>query len=378
MSLDDDARAELERLEQAGLRRGRRVLAGRQGVTAVVDGREVVNFSSNDYLGLAAHPALVDAAHEALGRAGVGAGASRLIVGNREDHERCERELEAWLGRPARLFNSGYAANTGVLPVVARPGDVVFSDELNHASIIDGCRLSRAEVRVYRHLDLEDLERGLAEERTRGRRVIVVTETLFSMDGDVVEVVELDRLRRRFGAALVVDEAHALGAMGDEGRGLAIPAGVEPDVIVGTLGKALGSHGAFAIAGAATIELLWNRARTLVFSTGMPPAIAAASAAAIELVRGPEGVRRRARLQENITRLGSRPARAETAIYPVRIGDDRRVMQVAEELLAEGLYVQGIRPPTVPARTSRLRVALSSDHTSNHMELLNNALRRFT
>jgi 8-amino-7-oxononanoate synthase len=371
MSLDDDARAELERLDAAGLRRGRRIVTGRQGVTVTVDGCEVVSFSSNDYLGLAGHPALEDAAHDALRTSGVGAGASRLIVGNTIHHEHLESSLASWLGRPARLFSSGYAANTGVLPAIARPGDVIFSDELNHASIIDGCRLSRADVVVYPHADLAALEHGLTTHRDR--RAIVVTETLFSMDGDIVDIVELDRLRRRFHAILVVDEAHALGALGQGGRGVALPAGVEPDVIIGTLGKALGASGAFAIAGPSTIELLWNRARSLVFSTGAPSSIAAAAIAAIELVQSSDGDRRRGRLAANIAALGAR-----SAIMPIRIGDDRRVMQIAEQLLAEGLYIQGIRPPTVPAGTARLRVALSSQHQPKHMELLNNALRRFT
>jgi 8-amino-7-oxononanoate synthase len=180
--LEDDARAELERLDGAGLLRGRRVVTGRQGVRVTIDGREVINFSANDYLGLAGHPALEAAAAEALRRTGVGAGASRLIVGNSSDHERLESAIGSWLERKAVLFNAGYAANTGVIPVLAGRGDVVLSDELNHASIIDGCRLSRAEVVVYRHLDLADLERKLGEQR--GRRVVVVTETLFSMDGD--------------------------------------------------------------------------------------------------------------------------------------------------------------------------------------------------
>jgi 8-amino-7-oxononanoate synthase len=374
MSLEDDAGAELERLGAAGLRRGRREVTGRQGVEVVVDGRRVVSFSSNDYLGLAGHEALAAAAVESLGRAGTGAGASRLIVGNLSDHNRLEIALASWMGRAARLFNTGYAANTGVLPVVARAGDVVLSDELNHASIIDGCRLSRAEVVVYRHLDLEDLERKLGLHR--GRRAVVVSETLFSMDGDMVDIVELDRLRRRFGAVLVVDEAHAIGAMGEGGRGISVSADVVPDVIIGTMGKALGAAGAFAIAGPATIELLWNRARSLVFSTAMPPAIAAAGVAAVELVQGCDGDARRSRLAANIGAV--RRGRSRTAIHPFVVGDDRKVMELAQAMLTDGVYVQGIRPPTVPPGTARLRVALSADHRAEHLDLLNNSLRRFT
>jgi 8-amino-7-oxononanoate synthase len=372
MAFEDQARAELARLDAAGLRRGRRVVTGRQGVNVVVDGRTLINFSANDYLGLAGHAALEAAAAEALKRSGVGAGASRLIVGNCSDHQRLEAVIASWLERDVVVFNSGFAANTGVLPVLAGRGDVIVSDELNHASIIDGCRLSRADVAIYRHLDLGDLERTV--EAQRGKRIVIVTESVFSMDGDVIDIVEIERLRRRFDAVLVVDEAHAIGAVGDGGRGIALSAGVVPDVIIGTLGKALGSAGAFAAAGPATIDLLWNRARSLVFSTAMPMAIAAASCAAIELVRSPEGERRRNQLATNVRRIG----RTRTAIQPVRIGDDRRVMAITEELIGAGLFVQGVRPPTVPPGTSRLRIALSAEHSDNHLELLNNALRRFT
>lgn len=374
MSLDEEAGAALAELAAAGRLRGRRVLSGAQGVRVVVDGRAVVSFSSNDYLGLAAHPAVVAAARVALDRAGVGAGASRLIVGNTEDHERLEASLAAWLGRPALLFGSGYAANTGVLPALCGPGDTIFSDQLNHASIIDGCRLSRAAVVVYPHRDVAALARALGEHG--GRRKLVVTESVFSMDGDVADLAAIDRARRAHGAALVVDEAHALGAMGEGGRGVAAGAGVVPDVLVGTLGKSLGAAGAFVVAGRATVDLLWNRARSLVFSTALPAVVAAAAAAAVEIVRGEEGAVRRARLAENIAAM--RPARSSTAIQSVRIDDDLRVMAVTDALLESGLYVQGIRPPTVPVGTARLRVALSADHSPSDLELLNNALRRFT
>ena len=371
MALDDDARDELAQLDLAGRRRGRRVLSSRQGVRVVVDGRDVVSFSANDYLGLAGHPDLEAAAIEAMRRRGVGTGASRLIIGNTDEHEDLEREIAAWLERPAVcLFNSGYAANTGVVPVIARAGDVILSDALNHASLIDGCRLARADVEVYRHLDLGDLERRLDEHRGAGKRCVVVTETLFSMDGDVVDVVALDALRRRYGASLVLDEAHALGAIGDGGRGIALPRGVVPDVLVGTLGKALGTFGAFAATTPAVAELLWNRARSLVFSTAMPAAIAAAARAAIHLASGRDGDARRARLAERVKEVRAHPrfGASTSAIQPLLIGDDAATMRVAERLLERGVYVQGIRPPTVPVGTSRLRVALSSEHAPDDVD----------
>jgi 8-amino-7-oxononanoate synthase len=343
---------ELAELEALGRRRGRRVLETAQGARIRLDGREVVSFSSNDYLGLANHAALREAAHEAIDRWGFGAGASRLIVGNSGAHEELEAAVREWLGRPAaRVFGSGYAANTGVIATLAGAGDVIFSDELNHASIIDGCRLSRARVRVFRHRDLAHLEALLREDR--GRRRIVVSESLFSMDGDVADVAALVAIARSHGAITIVDDAHAIGAMGAGGQGLAGP---DVDVVIGTFGKALGGAGAFAACSEPVAELLWNRARPLVFSTAMPPVVAAAATAAIRIVRSPDGDAMRHALRQRVELLG----RGVTAIAPVMVGDDRRVMECTQRLLEAGLFVQGIRPPTVPEGTARLRVALSA------------------
>ena len=278
MSLDDEALAELRALEAAHLLRVPRVLDGAQGPLATLDGIEVLNLASNDYLGLAADPRLTKAAAAALDEGGLGAGASRLVTGNHRAHVALEAALADWLRcSGVRLFNTGYAANTGVLAALLRTGDAVFSDELNHASIIDGCRLSRADVVVFPHRDLAVLEAALA--RSTHRRRVVVSESLFSMDGDLADVAGLSSLCTRHGAALVLDEAHAVGAMGPEGRGVAAEAGVVPDVLVGTCGKALGTFGAFAASTRAIADLLWNRARPFVFSTGMPPSIAAATLA---------------------------------------------------------------------------------------------------
>jgi 8-amino-7-oxononanoate synthase len=346
----------------------------------VLDGREVVNFASNDYLGLAGDPRLVRAATAALEEGGAGVGASRLIVGNHREHVLLEAAVADWLrSGGVRLFNSGYAANVGVLTALLGAGDVVFSDELNHASIIDGCRLSRAEIAVFPHRDARALEAALAQGR-RGRRRIVVSESLFSMDGDLADVATLAGLCQRHDAALVLDEAHAVGTLGPEGRGLAALHGVVPDVVVGTFGKALGGFGAFAATSRAIADLLWNRARPLVFSTGLPPSVPAAARAAIEIVRGTDGDRRRAVLAAHARQLRGQVPQAigdpTSAIVPIVIGDDRAAMVCTDQLLAEGVFVQGIRPPTVPVGTSRLRVGLSAAHIPQHVDKVGKCMNK--
>jgi 8-amino-7-oxononanoate synthase len=383
VSLDDEVLAELAALEAAHRLRVPRIVDGAQGPCAMVDGREVVNFASNDYLGLAGDARLGRAACAAVETSGAGVGSSRLIVGNHREHVALEGAAADWLRcGGVRLFNAGYAANVGVLTTLLRAGDLVFSDELNHASIIDGCRLSRAEVVIVPHLDHPALEAGLRTRRAR--RTLVVTESLFSMDGDHADLEAISALCRRHDAVFVLDEAHAVGAVGPEGRGLAAELGVVPDVVIGTFGKALGSFGAFAASTRAIAELLWNRARSLVFSTGLPPSVAAASRAALEIVRSAEGDDRRRTLAAHARRLRQLVRRAggaaTSAIAPVMIGDDRAAMRCTSRLLADGLFVQGIRPPTVAQGTARLRVGLSAGHTSAQLEQLatslDNALRQ--
>ena len=361
MSLDDEARAELRRLEAEHRLRVPRVVATRQGPRVALDGVEVVNLASNDYLSLAGDPRLARAAAAAAEEDGFGAGASRLIVGNHRRLVAVEAALGDWLRRDGvRLFGTGFAANLGVLTALLGAGDVVFSDELNHASIIDGCRQSRARIVVFPHRDTTALEAALAQHA--GRRRIVVSESLFSMDGDVADVEALAAICARHDAALVLDEAHAIGVWGPEGRGVAAAAGVVPDVLVGTCGKALGGFGAFAATSRAIAELLWNRARSLVFSTALPPMIAAGVAAAVEIVRGSEGDERRRALAARVGLLRARvPALGgarDSAIAPLVVGDDARTMQLSGELLARGIFAQGIRPPTVPSGTSRLRISV--------------------
>jgi len=383
MALDEDVRAELSALEGAHRLRTQRVVDGPQGPTVILDGVEVVNLSSNDYLSLAGDRRLVRAAAAALEESGSGAGASRLIAGTQRAHVVLEQAVADWMQCDGvRLFNSGYAANGGVLTTLVRPGDLVVSDELNHASIIDGCRLSKAEVVVTPHRDLGALEAALRRSGRLGRK-LVVTESLFSMDGDFADLAAIGALCRRFEAALVVDEAHAIGALGPEGRGLCADAGVVPDVVIGTFGKALGSFGAFAATTKPIAELLWNRARPFVFSTALPPSIPASSLAAIEIVRGTEGLERRRSLAGHARRFRELVPHAggarDSAIAPIQVGDDREVMRITAQLLEARLFVQGIRPPTVPDGTARLRVSLSSGHSSQHIEtaarMVNNATR---
>ncbi len=340
----------------------------------MLDGLNVVSFASNDYLGLTEDPRLARAAANASLESGAGVGASRLIVGNHREHVLLEREVADWLRMPAaRLFNSGYAANVGVLTTLLRPGDVVFSDELNHASIIDGCRLARAEVVVYPHLDVTKLECEVRA-RASARRRLIVSETLFSMDGDVADVAALARIAKAGDAALMLDEAHAVGVWGPEGRGVAALAGVAPDVLVGTCGKALGSFGAFVASSAAVVELLWNRARSLVFSTGLPPGVVAASRAAVAIVRGLDGTELRRQLEQNVRTLRAQSSfrlggHEQSAIVPLVVGDDARVMRMTAALLEPSPttgwrhFVQGIRPPTVPEGGARLRVSVSARHS---------------
>lgn len=371
MSLDDEAKAELAQLDAIHRLRVPRVLDSVQGPVVTVDGARVLNFASNDYLGLAGDPRIARAAMASLEEDGAGVGASRLIIGNHERHVALENAVADWMQcTGVRLFNTGYAANVGVITTLARAGDVVFSDELDHASIIDGCKLAKAECVVYPHGNIPALERLL--EQHRGNRRLVISESLFSMDGDLADVVALRDLCKRQRAALILDEAHACGAVGPEGRGLAASVGVVPDVVIGTFGKALGTFGAFAATSRAIADLLWNRARPFVFSTGLPPSVSASTIAALEIVRSSDGEERRQALAAHARRFRELVPRAggsaESAIAPVRIDDDRRVMQMTERLLADEVFVQGIRPPTVPVGTARLRVSLSARHEREHVE----------
>jgi glycine C-acetyltransferase len=367
--------AELESLRNKGLYRWLRCVEGDQAPTLLIDGREVINFSSNNYLGLANHPALREAAKEAIDRYGCGSGASRLISGNMTLHEELESKIAELKGTEAALvFNSGFQANTGVIPVLVGEGDTILSDALNHASIIDGCRLSRAKVAVYGHCDLNELEQRLKNALPNGRKLIV-TESLFSMDGDEAPLADIVRLAERHDAMVMVDEAHATGVYEPGGAGIVAKLGLGERVLVqmGTLGKALGGFGAYVAGGKALRELLINRCRSFIFTTSLPPAVMAMGIAAIDLVkRQPE--RRQAlwknceRLRTGLSELGYSLGNSHSQILPLMIGDATQCMKLSEDLLQRGVFAQGIRPPTVPAGTSRLRITLMATHTPAHID----------
>ena len=361
------AAEELDTLARGGLRRALEPLASPQGPRISVGGRWLINFSSNDSLGLANDPALAEAAREAIARFGLGAGASRLVVGDTTEHQALEQELASFEGtETALLFNSGYAANLGVLSALGGPEDVVFSDALNHASIIDGCRLSRAKVAVYRHGEISHLEELVAS--TPGRRRLVVTDAVFSMDGDLAPVKALAALCEREGLGLMVDEAHATGVLGPRGAGLCEARGVQPDVLMGTLSKAIGALGAYVAVSAPIRELLINKARTLVFSTALPASICAAARAGLRAVGDNT---RRERLWANIEQLAAGlGVEARSSIFSVILGSNERALATAAMLRERGLLVKAIRPPTVPEGTSRLRIAVTASHSSDEISQL--------
>jgi len=380
-SLDAAVAIELEQVRGAGLERRLRLIEGEQGPAVTIDGKRYLLFCSNNYLGLATHPDVVAAAQTALDRYGTSAVSSRLISGHMTAHAELEETIARWKRVEAALvFSTGYQANVGVLTALLGRDDVVLSDALNHASIIDGCRLSRARIAVYRHNDLDHLAERLAE--TAGaRRRLVVTESIFSMDGDRAPLADIADLCERFGAWLMVDEAHAAGVFGPRGAGLAAQCGVSERVAVhvGTLGKALGSFGAYVAGSRMLVDLLVNHARPFIFTTGLPPASAAAARAAIEVVqREPERARglleRAARLGAELRRAGLTVPHVDSQILPVLVGEAERAVTVGERLLDEGVYVAAIRPPTVPPGTSRLRVSLMATHTDADIETATSAI----
>jgi glycine C-acetyltransferase/8-amino-7-oxononanoate synthase len=369
-----DIESRLEELRDRGLHRRLRLIEGPQGPRVTLDGQPVLLLCSNDYLGLANHPRVRGAAADAAMRWGAGAGASRLISGTMQPHGRLEERLAKFKGyEAALLFGSGYLANIGTISTLAGRGSVVFSDELNHASIIDGCRLSRAETFVYRHGDVEHLAWGLRE--ASGRGALIVTDGVFSMDGDIAPLEQLIDLARRHDCRLMVDEAHATGALGPGGRGSVAAAGLsgEVDIVIGTLGKALGSYGAYVCAKREVTDYLLNTARSFVFSTAPPPPVAAASLAALELLESnPQRIERlranAATLRSALSGQGLAVGDSQTQIVPVKVGDATRTMELSERVLERGIFAQGIRPPTVPEGGSRLRFTVMSTHRAEELE----------
>jgi 8-amino-7-oxononanoate synthase len=373
---------ELTALDEKGLLRRLAERSGSQSVRLVLDGRELINFGSNDYLALAAERQLADAVTRAVADEGWGSGASPLLTGHGTSHQLLEQRLARFEGTEAALvFSSGYAANSGTVAALVGPGDVVFTDRNNHASLLDGCRLSRADVRVYPHADRDRLERLLA--RAGGyRRRLIVTDSLFSMDGDLAPLADLADLAERYDAMLMVDEAHATGVFGARGRGVAEHLGMEDriDVRVGTLSKALGSVGGFVAGSRRLIDWLVNRARPYVFSTASPAAVARAAIVALDFVDNEPQRRKRllARaesLRGELVDQGWDTGRSASQIIPIVVGQPDRAVAMSAALARKGLYVPAIRPPTVADGQSCLRISLTHAHDERMIADLLAALR---
>lgn len=355
----------------------RRLTPLQSGVGPVVEmaGRQILLFASNDYLGLAMHPEVIRASVEATQRFGAGAGAARLVSGSLPPHQELESALAQFKGTEAALsFSSGYLANIGAIPALIGRDGLILADRLCHASLLDGCRLSAADFRIYRHNDTEQLQSLLAARR-QARRTLIVTDGLFSMDGDLAPLPELSRLAQTYGADLYVDDAHGTGVMGAHGRGTAEHFGLEASIPfqMGTLGKAFGSSGAYLAGSSTVIQYLMNTSRSFIFTTAPPPGSAAAATAALRIVqREPE---RRARLWANrerlfrgLTELGFTLPPSVSPIIPILIGNADRALSFAEHLFAEGIYAPAIRPPTVPDATSRIRVTVTSEHSPGQID----------
>jgi len=368
---------ELEQIRERGLYRSTRLISGKQGPRVEMDGRDVLMLCSNNYLGLADSPALIQASVAATERYGTSSGASRLVSGTMALHELLEAEVAAFKHSQAALvFNSGYAANTGIIAALVGRGDVIFSDRLNHASIIDGALLSSARLVRYPHNDVAALEALLKRHRGAGR-ALIVTDAVFSMDGDLAPLRELVELKTAHKALLMVDDAHGSGVLGEDGSGTAGLLGVagDVDILMGTFGKALGSFGAYAALSAELRALLVNRARSFIFSTSLPPAVLGASLAALEIVRSPAGKVLRESLKANaawfrslLCEAGFKLPEGTTQIVPLLTGPADVTMRFSEMLLEEGILVQGIRPPTVPAGACRLRCTVMATHTQRDLE----------
>jgi 8-amino-7-oxononanoate synthase len=359
---------EIAVLKEKGRYRSLRRVSGPQDAVIRIEGADRLNFSSNNYLGLANHPAVVGALVEHAGKYGVGSGASRLICGHMDVHAELEDAVARLKGTEAALtFSAGYMANLGILSTLAGPDATIFSDELNHASIVDGCRLARARVEVYRHSDAAHLSDLLRQ--SKARRKIVVTDGVFSMDGDIAPLPDLVEAKERYGAILVVDDAHATGVLAPRGRGTADHFGIRDrvDLQMGTFSKALGTYGAYIGATRAMVDYFINKCRPFIFNTGLPPALAGATLAALDLLSGePELLASLWRNQESFRgemAARGRKAASPTAIVPILVGGDNETMAVSKALFDRGVFVHGIRPPTVPEGTGRLRLTLMATHT---------------
>ena len=375
-NLNDQLGSELDRSRTEGLYRSLRTISSAQGPRVVLDGRELLNFSSNDYLGLANDSLLKRAAVAAIEKYGVGAGASRLVCGNLQPYEDLERKLAAFKAKEAAtVFGSGYAANVGTITALVGKGDLAILDKLDHASIIDGARQSGATIRVYPHKNLAKLE-AILQQGEAFRRKLIVSETVFSMDGDLAPLAEIVALKEKYGAWLMIDEAHATGLYASNRRGVAEAAGVEGqiDITLGTLSKALGCAGGFVVGSQVLIDFLRNRARSLIYSTALPPSVCAAAAAAVDFVMSEGGHQRRDRLWRNVSAMKNGLSaigvanESRSPIIPIIIGDESKAVEVSGQLQERGIFVPAIRFPTVPKGKARLRVTVTAAHEQADIE----------
>ncbi|MDX9951891.1 MAG: 8-amino-7-oxononanoate synthase [Methylophilaceae bacterium] len=377
-----ELQAELDERARQGLLRRRRLLQSPQSANIRADDTAVLSFCSNDYLGLANHPALVDAAREAFAGAGVGSGASHLITGHHQWHQSLEQALADFVGMPAALvFSSGYMANVGVVTALMRRGDAIFADKLNHASLNDAALLARADLQRYRHNDLAQLEGQLSV--SKAPRKLVIADAVFSMDGDLAPVPELLALCERYDAWLLLDDAHGFGVLGEQGRGVLSHFGVQSPRIIymATLGKAAGVSGAFVAAAQVVIDYLLQQARTYIYTTATPPALAAAALAALEVIREDEARRSHLRalidyLKQHLQLQRWQLMPSDTAIQPLLVGENQEAVRLSEYLQANGILVPAIRPPTVPPGTARLRISLSAAHELADVQRLVGALKQ--
>lgn len=374
---------ELEELNQKSLLRTLRRINSAQGPRVKIDGREIILLSSNNYLGLANHPRVKEAAIRGIEKYGFGSGASRLISGNMTLHEELEERIADFKGTEAAiLFNSGYTANIGIIPALVGKGDFIYSDELNHVSIIDGSRLSRAEIRIYPHKDMTVLEELLKKDKNNGRKLIV-TDTVFSMDGDIAPLKDIYNLSQKYSAFLMVDEAHATGVLGSKGRGAVEHFALKGENIIqmGTLGKALGTFGAYIAGSKDLIVYLRNKARSFIYTTSLPPAVAAAAIEAINIIAEDDSLIKglwdnRKVFIDGLHSLGFDTLSSETPIIPVLAGNIHKALEMAETLYEECIYAPAIRPPTVPEGSSRIRTTVMANHTKEDIEAALSAFRK--
>ncbi|MGR3764161.1 8-amino-7-oxononanoate synthase [Rossellomorea sp. NS-SX7] len=373
MSIDEWLSQRIEKTKQAGLYRELRTMSTAPQPNMIVNGTQQIVFSSNNYLGLANDPMLIEKALNTLKEFGIGSSGSRLTTGNTEWHEKLEQRLARFKGMEAALlFSSGYLANVGVLSSLPERGDVLLSDQLNHASIIDGCRLSKAETVIYKHSDMSNLEEKLNETQSYTRRFIV-TDGVFSMDGTIAPLDEIMKLSKRYDAYVIVDDAHATGVLGEGGRGTSDRFGVSPDVVIGTLSKAVGVEGGFVTGSRILIDFLINHSRTFIFQTSLPPVSCAAAYVALDIVENGQELRERLHRQiklikSSLEAMGFTVYGQDTPIIPVIIGDAAKSVRFSKRLQDYGIYAPAIRPPTVPEGESRIRLTVTAVHNDSQIE----------